>query len=68
MAHLQNYIFHFLLQSMEDDEVCMHMSAEIEEIEYSNEVTCIHEEFESCHSTFKSVLRKSMVKCLSEKQ
>ena len=47
---------------MDEDEVCMLMSAEIEEIEYSNEVICSHKEFESCHSTFKSVLRKSMVK------
>ena len=46
---------------MEADEVCMLMSAEIEEIEYADEVTCTHQEFESCHSTFKSVLRKSMV-------
>ena len=51
----------FPLQGMEADEVCMKMSAEIEEIEYSDEVTCTHKEFESCHSTFRSVLRKSMV-------
>ena len=47
---------------MEEDEVCMTMSAEIEEIAYNDELTCVHKEFESCHDTFKSVLRKSMVK------
>ena len=54
-------ILYTLFQDMEDDEVCMLMSAEIEEIAYSDEMTCTHKEFESCHSTFKSVLRKSMV-------
>jgi hypothetical protein len=38
------------------------MSSEIEEIVYEDTLKCTHEEFESCHDTFKSVLRKSMVK------
>ena len=57
-------VFGFDDDSMEEDEVCMKMSAEIEEIEYTDEVTCTHKEFKSCHNTFKSVLRKSMVKCI----
>ena len=51
---------------MDEDEVCMTMSSEIEEIVYTDEVTCTHKEFKSCHSTFKSVLRKSMVKQFRE--
>ena len=43
----------------------MTMSAEIEEIAYNDELTCVHKEFESCHDTFKSVLRKSMVRSKS---
>lgn len=52
------------IQALEDDEACMVMLAEIEEIEYTDEMTCTHKDFESCHSTFKSVLRKTMV-CLT---
>ena len=56
-----DFISDFQKQSVKEDEVCMKMPAEIEEIEYTDEVTCTHKEFESCHNTFKSVLRKSMV-------
>ena len=45
----------------------MTMLSEIEEIAYDDELTCVHEEFDSCHETFKSVLRKSMVRKMGRK-
>ena len=57
--YLKHCVFQF--QDLEEDEVCMLMSTEIEEIVYTDELVCTHKNFESCHSTFKSVLRKSMV-------
>ena len=50
-----------IFQGMEADEICMNMETEIEEIVYEDKLTCNHVMFESCHDSFKSVLRKSMV-------
>lgn len=51
---------------MRSDEVCMKKPMVIEEIVY-NEVgpVCVHEEYESCFMTYKSVMRKSMVRTCS---
>lgn len=52
-------------QGLEMEEICMNMEAEIEEIVYTDETVCNHVEYDSCHDSFKSVLRKSMVRLQS---